>query len=215
MYTKQQNIIIIGITVIIIIVIIYFCFYKNKKIYKEPYRSLNKNNNDHGLNKIGNNRSLDKISNNAFIGAWSSDIECGNGLQYVSLASALPQNWPNLDNFFSGNINGNYSPTLSNGPTKYLISIGGSNATSAGWTNFLNNPTQTANTLYQALQSRGLAGIDFDLEGLLPSQQNNIKILVSTLKNINHNIIIMYTILLGQPDTFVDLINGFCHINVV
>lgn len=109
--------------------------------------------------------------------------------------------------FFSGNINGTYGPTLSNGYTKYLISIGGSNASAAGWLTFLNNPVNTANLLYPAMMARGIIGLDFDLEGTSADNQNNIKILVSELKKKNSNVIIMYTILLGSPGTFSNLIN--------
>lgn len=184
---NNKNIILYFFIILLIILIMYF-LYNPRKNYSisESYKAP---------------------QSKAFIGAWSGDIECGQGLKYVSLSSALPQNWSNIDTFFSGNINGYYSPSLSDGYTKYFISIGGSNATVEGWTLFLNNPTQTATTLYNAMQSRGIVGVDFDLENVLPSHQANIKILVSELRKIDSDVLIMYTILLGQPNTFADLIN--------
>lgn len=142
----------------------------------------------------------------AFVGVWSSDINCPSGMKYVSLASALPDSWPNINSFFSGYISGTYSPTLSSGYSQYLISIGGSNATTKGWNNFLNNPQDTANKLYSNMVPRGLVGVEFDLEGTLPEQQTGIIQLVSALKKLNSNIIIQYTILIGSPSTFDQLI---------
>ena len=176
---------ILAIVIIIIIIILSSLFCKSKCDNYEQYNN---------------------VSKKAFVGAWASNIECGQGLKYVSLASALPQNWPNIDLFFSGNIEGIYSPDLSNGYTKYLISIGGSNASPAGWGTFLNNPVNTAGTLYTAMKNRGIVGLDFDLEGTSKENQDNIKILISNIKNLDPNIIIMYTILLGSPNTFSSLI---------
>ena len=177
--------------IILILVLVYWLIPQKKEYFKQYSKKTNV--------------LVDKSK--AFVGAWSSNIECGQGLRYVSLASALPQNWPDLDKFFSNNIDGIYNPEMSSGYTKYLISIGGSNASQIGWDNFLKDPLQTAQILSTAMVNRGIIGVDFDLEGTNSENQNNIKILVNELKKINSNIIIMYTILLGSPQTFSSLID--------
>ena len=161
-------------------------------------------------------------SGKAFIGAWVSDIGCGKTLKHALLASALPQNWvplqnggtilpeinwPKQETFFEGAIAGDYEAGMSDGYTKYLISVGGSNASPEGWTTFLNNPEMTARQLHVSFKERGLLGIDFDLEGTTAHHQRNIKELVTRLKNLNPNYIVVYTVLLGSRDTFSDLIN--------
>lgn len=145
---------------------------------------------------------VESFVNKPFVGAWASVIDCGKGLKYVSLASALPQYWPDEKLFFSGNILGDYSSILKDKNTKYLLSIGGSNASSQAWMKLLADPKDTATKLYAGLKKRGLAGIDFDVEGTTPEMQSNIITLVSTLKNIDPSIIIQYTVLLGFPNTF-------------
>ncbi|AYV78427.1 MAG: hypothetical protein Edafosvirus12_26 [Edafosvirus sp.] len=144
-------------------------------------------------------------NNKAFVGAWVSDIACGKGLKHVLLASALPQDWPNETNFFN-KIQGTFSPNMSDGYTKYLLSVGGSNATENGWTNFLNNPEDTADKLTKMFKDRGIVGIDFDLEGNTPNHQQKIKQLVRRLKNNNPNYIIVYTVLVSSSNTYADLI---------
>lgn len=195
MKSKNKNILLVTIIVIVIIIIIVIIIKVSRR------------------NKYIEHFNATK----AFVGAWASNIECGNSLKYVALASALPQDWSNtdtnLEKFFSTYIDGNYSTGLSNGYTKYLISIGGSNATPQGWINFLSNPIDTATKLKTGLHDRGLAGIDFDLENVptnkadLETYNTNMSALVGQLKLDNPNIIIMYTIFLGSPNNFSSLIH--------
>lgn len=157
-----------------------------------------------------------KISS-PFIGTWSSNINCGNGFSYVSLASALPQNWgkikngkPDYDDFYNQNIVGNYNPQMSNGNTKYLISVGGNNATQEGWEQWLIQPAVTAQLMFDQFQERGLAGIDIDIEKFSPTLINKIIEFVDVLRQYSNQqgkyVVIQYTILLGQPEIFGPLI---------
>ena len=144
------------------------------------------------------------------IGAWSSTIGCGDGaFNIISLASALPQDYsPNgLTTFFS-KIEGNYDSKLSDGKTKYIISVGGSNATAQGWPDFLSTIiiNKNASTFYDACKCRGIVGIDFDLEQTTKAIIPDIINLVNQFKNIDNNFIVMYTILLGSPTTYADLL---------
>src|SRR3989338_4804338 len=73
-------------------------------------------------------------------GIWTSIVGCGGDyFNLISLASALPQDYDgiNYSNFFI-DIIGTFNPSLSSGNAKYLLSIGGSNATPAGWISFIN-----------------------------------------------------------------------------
>ena len=209
MESNNKNIIVIvSLVVIIIIIVVIFIIIRAKH-----------KNNEYFSNSI-NKEYFSNNTNKAFVGAWASNIECGQGLKYVALASALPQDWSDADpeKFFSTYISGNYSSTLSNGYTKYLLSIGGSNATPQGWINLLSgNLETTAKALVDGLRARGLVGIDFDLENVpVDSSQidynTKMSALVTALRNVAKyykiNIIIMYTIFLGSPSSFSTLVGG-------
>lgn len=141
-------------------------------------------------------------------GTWSSQIACGNGdFDIISLGSALPQDYSTtgLDTFFS-HIEGNFDSNLSGGRSKYLISVGGSNASSSGWTSFLSALTTSSQNLsnfINGLTCRGIVGLDLDLEGIdANAHKPMILTLIQQIKQLNSNFKIMLTILLGQPQTF-------------
>ena len=146
------------------------------------------------------------------IGAWAGTIGCGDGaFNIISLGSALPQDYTTtgLTNFFRL-IVGNYDSNLSNGKTKYIISVGGSAASTTGWTSFLSQITSNSQNVlnfYNGCKCRGIVGIDFDLEQTTKDMIPSIINLVNQLKTIDTNFIVMYTILLGSPDTFANLLN--------
>jgi hypothetical protein len=146
-------------------------------------------------------------------GSWAGTIGCGDGtFNLISLASALPQdlNSNSLDNFL-GKVMGIYNSKLSDGTTKYIISIGGSNASPEGWTSFFNLLTDNNNSLVPTfvagLKCRGIVGIDLDLEKTTEAMIPSIISIVNSIKALDSNFIVMYTILLGSPDTFAGLLN--------
>jgi hypothetical protein len=145
-------------------------------------------------------------------GCWSSLVGCGaNAFNLISLASALPQNYNETDHtgydkFFSF-INGSFNKDMSNNNNRYIISIGGSNASPDGWVNFLNIVSKDATNFYNSCRCRGIVGVDFDLEGTTSDMKPNIIKFCDNLKNIDSNFIIMFTILLGSTDTFNTLLN--------
>jgi hypothetical protein len=143
-------------------------------------------------------------------GVWSSVIGCGQDtFDFISLGSALPQNYiVSEDDFFSGNIEGMYDPTLSQGKSKYFISIGGSNATMDGWRSFLNTASVDVQKFYDQCVSRGIAGVDFDIEEFPDDVLEKVVDLCAGLRNISPSFLIMYTILLGQPKSFASLLNN-------
>lgn len=151
--------------------------------------------------------------NTGILATWSSDTSCGRGaFNIISLASALPQNFNinDMEDFFTLNIIGDYDKDMSNGLTKYLISIGGSNATSEAWKNMLSDlstPTNI-NKFYTECINRGVVGIDWDLEGTDSTMTTQINNINTALKNIDPNYIVMLTILLGSPLTFAPLLDG-------
>lgn len=146
------------------------------------------------------------------VGAWAGSIGCGNGsFDIISLGSALPQDYSTsgLTPFFS-KIVGNFDKNLSSGRTKYLISVGGSAASTTGWQSFLsqlNNSNQNVINFINGCKCRGVVGIDFDLEQSTKEMIPSIINLVNQIKQIDNKFIIMYTILLGSPDTYADLLN--------
>jgi hypothetical protein len=145
------------------------------------------------------------------VGAWCGTIGCGDGqFPIISLASALPDNYNDIEDFFTGNIVGDYRPDLSAGTTKYLISIGGDVATAEGWLNFFTAVTNDTETFYRECKNRGMAGIDLDIEHFDPSLNLTPMVvdLCTELKKIDPNFLIMLTILVGSPEWFKDLI---CH----
>jgi hypothetical protein len=147
------------------------------------------------------------------LATWSSDTNCGRGtFDIISLASALPQNFniDDIEDFFTLYIVGDYDRNMSNGLTKYIISVGGSNASPEGWKKMLNDLSieNNINKFYNECINRGVVGIDWDLEQTdsnMTTQINNINL---SLKRINPNYIIMLTIFLGSPSTFASLLNG-------
>ena len=146
-------------------------------------------------------------------GAWAGTIGCGDGLfNLISLASALPQDFEDtsLDNFL-GKVMGNYNNNLSNGKTKYIISIGGSAASADGWIKFFKLLTQNNGNLVSkfvtGLKCRGIVGIDLDLEQTTEDMIPSIISIVNNIKVIDSNFIVMYTILLGMPTTFGKLLD--------
>ena len=146
------------------------------------------------------------------IGAWAGTIGCGDGaFNIISLGSALPQNYNTAGlNAFFGTVEGNYNSNLSSGKTKYIISVGGSNASTTGWNTFLSQITSDLKNIqnfYNGCKCRGIVGIDFDLEGTDYTMVPYIINLVNQLKSIDKNFIVMYTILLGTPTSFADLLN--------
>jgi hypothetical protein len=106
------------------------------------------------------------------IGAWSSLIGCGSDyFNIISLSGAYPQDYdPTSYTKFFALVIGDFNANLSSGNSKYIISIGGSNATSAGWIlmfNGLSDPTNNYINLQNfisACKCRGIVGIDLDLE---------------------------------------------------
>ena len=102
-------------------------------------------------------------------GAWAGTIGCGDGyFNLISLASALPQDLNESSlNIFLGKVMGNYNSKLSDGNTKYIISVGGSNATTDGWASFFkllsNNNNSLVPKFVAGLKCRGIVGIDLDL----------------------------------------------------
>jgi len=151
-------------------------------------------------------------SKGKIIGAWASTIGCGDGtFNIISLGSALPQDYKTtgLTDFFRL-IVGTYDSKLSDGKTKYIISVGGSNGSTDGWTSFLSNIISDPNNVlnfYNGCKCRGIVGIDFDLEQTTKDMIPSIINLVNQFKEIDNNFIVMYTILLGSEDTFANLLN--------
>lgn len=82
---KTCHLILFIILILIVVGIIYLV-----------YNQQNNTNSTNGMELFnGDNGRKVYNSQKAFVGAWASDVECGQGLKYVSLASALPQTWPN------------------------------------------------------------------------------------------------------------------------
>ena len=141
-----------------------------------------------------------------FIGAWSGNTPCGKGFKFIALASALPQDWKDYDPdpFFTNYIVGGYDTVITDTKTKYLLSVGGSNA--GNWNPFLN---ANVDILYNEIVSRGLSGIDYDIEAFqgdpYPDQQKIIN-QVKALKALNPEFIIQYTVLVGFPRTYNQLL---------
>jgi hypothetical protein len=146
------------------------------------------------------------------VGAWAGSIGCGNGsFDIISLGSALPQDYSTsgLTAFFS-KIQGTFDKNLSSGRTKYLISVGGSAASTTGWQSFLsqlNESNQNVINFVNGCKCRGIVGIDFDLEQSTKEMIPSIINLVNQIKLIDNKFIVMHTILLGSPDTYADLLN--------
>lgn len=141
------------------------------------------------------------------MGLWTSVIGCGQGVfPILSLGSALPQNYKDEEAFFSGNIQGEYSSTMSSGTTKYLLSIGGSNATQDGWTAFLKDVDPS--TFLTQCRTRGIVGIDFDIEEFPTGIVDLIHALAASLKRLDSSFLIMYTILLGYESFAPLLVDG-------
>jgi hypothetical protein len=161
---------------------------------------------------IPNTTTTPHLPTNGIIGAWAGRIGCGDGtFNIISLGSALPQDYKitGLNDFF-GKIEGTFNNNLSNGKTKYIISVGGSAASIEGWTSFLTQITsnqQNVINFINGCKCRGVVGIDFDLEQTTQSMIPNIINLVNQIKMIDNNFIVMYTILLGSPDTYANLLN--------
>ena len=150
----------------------------------------------------------------SLIGAWSEIIECGdNSFDLISLATALPQSYNDgdYDLFFSnglvGPIQGWYENIYNNGKT-YFISIGGLNASSTGWTSFLNilNDDTKLKNFMNACSCRNITGIDWDIENFDESLTLILKNISIKLKQNGFKI--MLTILLGQPKWFKDLFSS-------
>ena len=177
------------------------------------------------------------------IGAWSSLIGCGSDyFNIISLSGAYPQDYDptSFTNFFSLVI-GDFNSNLSSGNCKYIISVGGSNATSPGWIlmfNGLSDPTNNYINLQNfisACKCRGIVGIDLDLEqeptmtsfstSTTTSKNHkaidyktylkngstvidSINTIMTQIKIIDPNFIIMLTILIGEPLSFAGLLNN-------
>lgn len=196
----QKKIIILIILIILILVgvIIYFAT-KNNKPGPSPGPSP------------GPNPSPQPITGK-IKGLWSSLIGCDkDNFNLISLASALPDelNLSDMTKFFQQYIIGNYDKDLSNNTTKYVISIGGSNATKTGWTNFFSSLTNMDNAkkFYNSCRQNGLLGIDLDLEQTTKDMVPNIIQTLKNLKQIDSNFIVVLTILLGSPDSFAGLLD--------
>jgi hypothetical protein len=173
------------------------------------------------MNKLTPLTSTQYPVNAKIIGAWSSNIKCCKEyFNLISLASALPQEFPrkgqSYDAFFSKHINGKYEPTLSNGNSKYIISIGGSNASRDGWKFFFDSLIITSDTKFDRLRefvreckSRGIIGIDLDLEGTTEHMNQQIKTMIEIIKiQMDSKFIIMLTIFLHHPHTFASILNS-------
>lgn len=146
-------------------------------------------------------------SSSTITGVWSSIIGCGQDtFDLISMGSALPQDYDKEDDFFSLHIQGTYDPTLSAKKSKYLISIGGSMATSDGWTSFLKSASEDINNFYNQCKTRGIVGIDLDIEEFSDSDLGNVVTLCKGLRAIDASFLIMYTILLGMPSWFAPLL---------
>jgi hypothetical protein len=152
------------------------------------------------------------LPSTGIVGAWAGTIGCGDGsFDIISLGSALPQDYSTtgLTAFF-GKVVGNYDSNLSSGRSKYLISVGGSAASTTGWNTFLSNinsSQQNVKNFINGCKCRGIVGIDFDLEQSTKEMIPSIISLVNQIKAIDNKFIVMYTILLGSPDTYADLLN--------
>lgn len=139
------------------------------------------------------------------IGVWSSIIGCGQGsFDMISLGSALPDYYDDKEKFFSYNIQGDYSEDMKG--QIYLISIGGSNATKSGWSNFLTKASQNTQEFYDECKKRYINGVDFDIEEFPEGGLDDVYTISKNLKQIDKSFIVMYTILLGYPDTFAKLL---------
>ena len=150
------------------------------------------------------------------IGTWSSLIGCGSDyFNLISLSGAQPDDYDpkSFTNFFHLVI-GDFNKDMSNGKTKYIISIGGENATTPGWTNFFTKLADPSNNymniqnLIGACKCRGIVGIDLDLEQTDATMLNSINTILNQIKNFDKNFIIMLTILLGSPSTFAKLLDN-------
>jgi hypothetical protein len=125
----------------------------------------------------------------------------------ISLSSALPQFYTkDVAKFFGNNILGKYHANLS-AHVPHLISVGGSNATRAGWTSFLGRVATAPRDFLAECDRRGLAGIDFDLEGTTAAHLAGIRAFVAGLKAARPAFIVQYTILLGSPQTWAPLLD--------
>jgi hypothetical protein len=145
-------------------------------------------------------------------GAWAGTVGCGDGdFNLISLASALPQDFDKTSlNKFLSNIVGTFNDKLSDGYTKYILSIGGSNANDDDWPTFfklLSSDRNLVAKLVDGLKCRGIVGIDLDLEQTTEAMIPSIINIVNTIKSIDRNFIVMYTIILGSPKTFGALLN--------
>jgi len=222
---SKRTLIIISIIIVlggVIGLILYFAVFKNKHS---------------GGGGGGGNIPIPPKPKGKIIGAWSSLIGCGSDyFNIISLASALPQEYnpSSYTKFFENYVKGDYNSNLSSGNTKYIISIGGSNATSTGWTLMFNSLSDPSNNyinlqnFISACKCRGIVGIDLDLEQEPNNYTSNnhksletdkyIKNNVSIIDTINNimtqikifepNFIIMLTILLGEPKNFAGLLNN-------
>lgn len=143
------------------------------------------------------------------LGAWTETIGCGDtSFDVISLGTALPSDYSiSYDKFFGGPFGpiGGFYQDIIDSKITYFISIGGLNADSAGWSNFLNtlDTDSGLNDFINACKCRNITGIDWDIENF----SDNLAII---LKNISiklkqEGFKIMFTILLGQPLWFKDL----------
>lgn len=201
---KPIIILIIGVSLVVTIGIILIALYLTGNLGNKSNKS-NNNNKTLELNGVSGSGSL--------LGTWSSSTTCGRGsFDIISLASALPDNYniDDLTNFFTGNIIGEYSGDMSNKKTKYLISVGGSNATSAGWTSMLSSLTNNINLrkFIDQCKSRGVVGIDWDLERTTRAMTTQINAINRELKKYDSEFKVMLTILLGSPTTFASLLDS-------
>jgi hypothetical protein len=83
-------------------------------------------------------------------------------------------------------------------------------ASPAGWTSFFNllaNNNDLISKFVAGLKCRGIVGVDFDLEQTTQAMIPSIISIVNSIKAIDNNFIVMYTILLGSPETFGSLLN--------
>lgn len=159
----------------------------------------------------------DLPTNGSLVGLWSSFIGCdGDSFHLVALATALPQeylsstsNASDFDLFFSKNIRGTYKSTLSTSSKKYIISVGGSAASTEGWTSFFNelNSKEGITRFINACVCRGISGIDLDLEQTTSAHVPIINSIVELIKTDDDLkfFIVQYTILLGSPSTYAGL----------
>jgi len=143
--------------------------------------------------------------------AWSSIIGCGEGeFDIISLASALPANYSvSYNDFFTKTINGTYKKDMSKrSKTRYVISIGGSNATPDGWKSFIEKLLSQGGIMdfMNACKCYGIVGVDWDLEGTDASMVPDIIKINRALKSADKNFIVILTILLGSTTTFAPMI---------